>query len=178
MWGAFNFFGFKKNEQENDQLVDTESDQKQSTEELNSSPPTSDLVYSPSPWDEHQAMDGDIPAAGVVAKAGSPLQSGTELATREAIGEALKTVYDPEIPVDIYELGLIYEINIEINGDTKIVMTLTAPGCPVAGILPQQVADAAASVEGTGDIEVTLVWDPPWDQEKMSDDAKLALGMF
>ena len=100
------------------------------------------------------------------------------LAAMEEIGEALKTVYDPEIPVDIYELGLIYEINIEISGDIKLVMTLTAPGCPVAGILPQQVADAAASVEGTGEIEVTLVWDPPWDTEKMSEDAKLAVGMY
>ena len=96
----------------------------------------------------------------------------------ESVWEQLRTVYDPEIPVDIYELGLIYEINTEINGDVKLVMTLTAPGCPVAGILPQQVADAAASVDGTGEIEVTLVWDPPWDMEKMSDDAKLALGMF
>ena len=87
-------------------------------------------------------------------------------------------MYDPEIPVDIYELGLIYEINIEINGDVRLVMTLTAPGCPVAGILPQQVADAAASVEGTAEIEVTLVWDPPWDMEKMSEDAKLALDMY
>lgn len=100
------------------------------------------------------------------------------VASREAIAEALKTVYDPEIPVDIYELGLIYEINIEVNGDIRLVMTLTAPGCPVAGILPQQVADAAASVEGAGEIEVTLVWDPPWDMEKMSEDAKLALDMF
>ena len=123
-------------------------------------------------------MDGDIPKTGVVARAGNPLQPGTELASKEEVGVALKTVYDPEIPVDIYELGLIYEINIEINGDIKLVMTLTAPGCPVAGILPQQVADAAASVEGTGEIEVTLVWDPPWDTEKMSEDAKLALGMY
>ena len=106
------------------------------------------------------------------------MQSGVELASKEEISQALKTVYDPEIPVDIYELGLIYEINTEINGDVKLVMTLTAPGCPVAGILPQQVADAAASVDGTGEIEVTLVWDPPWDMEKMSEDAKLALGMF
>ena len=100
------------------------------------------------------------------------------LIRQEDLVLALKTVYDQEIPVDIYELGLIYEINLEINGDIKLVMTLTAPGCPVAGILPQQVADAAASVEGTGEIEVTLVWDPPWDTEKMSEDAKLALGMY
>ena len=76
-----------------------------------------DSVYSPSPWDEHQAMDGDVPTTGVVARAGDPLKSGAELATREAIGEALKTVYDPEIPVDIYELGLIYEINIDVKSN-------------------------------------------------------------
>ena len=92
--------------------------------------------------------------------------------------EALKTVYDPEIPVDIYELGLIYEIKQADDGSVKLDMTLTAPGCPVAGILPQQVADAVSSVDGTGEVEVFLVWDPPWDMEKMSEEAKLALGMF
>jgi len=73
---------------------------------------------------------------------------------------------------------LIYELNVAQNGDVKIEMTLTAPGCPVAGILPQQVADAAASVDGTGEIEVYLVWEPAWDMDKMSEDAKLALGFF
>lgn len=100
------------------------------------------------------------------------------VASREAVVDALKTVYDPEIPVDIYELGLIYEIDIAQDGDIKITMSLTAPGCPVAGILPQQVAEAAASLTGTGEVEVFLVWDPPWDAEMMSEDAKLALGFF
>ena len=98
--------------------------------------------------------------------------------TQDDIVRALKTVYDPEIPVDIYELGLIYKLDIAEKGNTRIEMTLTAPGCPVAGILPQQVADAAASVDGIGEVEVFLVWDPAWDMEKMSEDAKLALGMF
>ena len=177
MWGAFNIFGRKKSEPVEERIVEVKSEHKP-MEQPQSSTQTPDPVYAPSPWDEHQAMDGDVPKTGVVARAGNPLQPGTELASKEEIGVALKTVYDPEIPVDIYELGLIYEINIEINGDIKLVMTLTAPGCPVAGILPQQVADAAASVEGTGEIEVTLVWDPPWDTEKMSEDAKLALGMY
>ena len=97
---------------------------------------------------------------------------------REGVVEALKTVYDPEIPVDIYELGLVYEIDITDTGNMKITMTLTAPGCPVAGILPQQVADAAASVTETGEVEVYLVWDPPWDMEKMSEEARLALDLF
>ena len=177
MWGAFNIFGRKKSEPVEEDIVAVKSES-ELLKQPQSSMETQDPVYAPSPWDEHQAMDGDVPETGVVARAGNPLQTGTELASKEEIGEALKTVYDPEIPVDIYELGLIYEINIEINGDIKLVMTLTAPGCPVAGILPQQVADAAASVEGTGEIEVTLVWDPPWDTEKMSEDAKLALGMY
>ena len=177
MWDAFNIFGRNKSEPVEEDIVAVKSES-ELLKQPQSSIETQDPVYAPSPWDEHQAMDGDVPETGVVARAGNPLQPGTELASKEEIGEALKTVYDPEIPVDIYELGLIYEINIEINGDIKLVMTLTAPGCPVAGILPQQVADAAASVEGTGEIEVTLVWDPPWDTEKMSEDAKLALGMY
>jgi len=115
---------------------------------------------------------------GLVGKAGEPIEEGTPVGSKEAVVEALKTVYDPEIPVDIYELGLIYELDIAESGSAKIQMTLTAPGCPVAGILPQQVADAAASVDGIGETEVFLVWEPAWDMEKMSEDAKLALGFF
>ena len=131
------------------------------------------------PWDAHPA-DEDTLEAGLVGKAGNPLDPPVTAspASKEAMVEALKTVYDPEIPVDIYELGLIYELNPADDGSVKVEMTLTAPGCPVAGILPQQVADAVASVEGTGEVEVYLVWDPPWDMEKMSEEAKLALGMF
>ena len=95
----------------------------------------------------------------------------------EDIIGALKTVYDPEIPVDIYELGLIYGIE-EEKDNVKVKMTLTAPGCPVAGILPQQVADAAAAIEGVGEVEVYLVWEPAWDMANISEDAKLALGLF
>ena len=115
---------------------------------------------------------------GLVGKAGELFEEGTAVRPKDAIIEALKTVYDPEIPVDIYELGLIYELDIAESGGVKVQMTLTAPGCPVAGILPQQVADAAASVDGTGEVEVYLVWEPAWDMEKMSEDAKLALGMY
>ena len=178
MFGAFNFFGRMKDEPVDNLQSELKKDEIQVGEKLEAAGQAPEPVYAPSPWDEHQETEGDIPAGGVVARAGNPLQSGVELASEDAISQALKTVYDPEIPVDIYELGLIYEINTEIIGDVKLVMTLTAPGCPVAGILPQQVADAAATVDGTGEIEVTLVWDPPWDMEKMSDDAKLALGMF
>ncbi len=132
------------------------------------------------PWEDHQEPATDFgDATGLVGKAGKPLDEGTSVvASEEAIADAIKTVYDPEIPVNIYDLGLIYEIDVARDGKVKITMSLTAPGCPVAGILPQQVAEAAASVDGTGEVEVFLVWDPPWDAEMMTEDAKLALGFF
>jgi len=99
-------------------------------------------------------------------------------ALRLGIVEALHTVYDPEIPVDIYELGLIYDISIETSGDVAIKMTLTAPGCPVAGSMPDMVKDAVGAVEFVGKVDVELVWDPPWDRDRMSETAQLALGMI
>ncbi|MGB2166700.1 MAG: iron-sulfur cluster assembly protein [Candidatus Puniceispirillales bacterium] len=89
--------------------------------------------------------------------------------------DALSTVFDPEIPVNIYELGLIYDIEPKDNGDVYITMSLTAPGCPVAGILPKQAADAVAKLDHVGLVEVELVWDPAWTKDRMSDDARLAL---
>jgi FeS assembly SUF system protein len=131
------------------------------------------------PWQNHSepGLDNE---SGLVARAGIPRDPDEPAQpSRDGVIEALKTVFDPEIPVNIYELGLVYELDVnETTGNAKIVMTLTAPGCPVAGILPQQVADAAAGVPGTGQVEVYLVWDPPWDMEKMSEEAKLALGYF
>ena len=112
------------------------------------------------------------------AVAGRPLAPGVPVAAREAVIEALQTVHDPEIPVNIYELGLIYELDLGPDGSTLIQMSLTAPGCPVAGEMPGQVAEAVAAVPGVGEVEVTLVWDPPWTPERMSEDARLALGMF
>ena len=91
---------------------------------------------------------------------------------------ALKTVYDPEIPADIYELGLIYKIDVDDNRNVAVEMTLTAPGCPVAGEMPIWVENAVASVAGVGQVAVQLTFDPPWDQTRMSDEARLALGMF
>jgi FeS assembly SUF system protein len=99
-------------------------------------------------------------------------------ALRPRIVDAIKTVYDPEIPVNIYELGLIYDLDIDPKGNVAIKMTLTAPGCPVAGTMPQMVRDAVAKVEGLNDIDVDLVWDPPWDKSRMSEAAQLELGMF
>jgi FeS assembly SUF system protein len=91
---------------------------------------------------------------------------------------ALKTVYDPEIPADIYELGLIYKIDVDDERNVAIEMTLTAPGCPVAGEMPTWVENAVAAVAGVGQVSVKLTFDPPWDKDRMSDEAKLALGMF
>jgi len=91
---------------------------------------------------------------------------------------ALKTVYDPEIPSDIYELGLIYKIDINDDREVAVEMTLTAPGCPVAGEMPKWVEDAVNAVPGVSGTKVTLTFDPPWDQSRMSDEARLALNMF
>ena len=91
---------------------------------------------------------------------------------------AMRSVYDPEIPVNIYDLGLIYGLDISAGGEVSVRMTLTAPGCPVAGILPDQVAAAIRAVDGVSDVQVELVWDPPWSQDCMSDEARLTLGLF
>ena len=91
---------------------------------------------------------------------------------------ALKTVYDPEIPADIYELGLIYKVDIEDDRSVKVDMTLTTPNCPSAAELPQMVENAVASVPGVSGAKVNVVWDPPWDQSRMSDEARLVLNMW
>jgi len=92
--------------------------------------------------------------------------------------DSLKTVFDPEIPVDIYELGLIYKVDMSDDRDVAIDMTLTAPGCPVAGEMPGWVEDAVMGIEGIKSCTVNLVFDPPWDPSRMSDEAKLQLNMF
>ena len=91
---------------------------------------------------------------------------------------ALKTVYDPEIPVDIYELGLIYKVDVGDNKDVSVEMTLTAPGCPVAGEMPNMVQSALEGVEGIGKVSVNMTFDPPWSPERMSEEAKLELNMM
>ena len=91
---------------------------------------------------------------------------------------ALKTVYDPEIPADIYELGLIYKVDIEDDRSVNVDMTLTTPNCPAAQELPQMVEDAVASVSGVREAKVNIVWDPPWDPSRMSDEARLVLNMW
>ena len=123
------------------------------------------------------SLDGGNAAAPV---AGSWTPSGETLAapTEDALLAAIATVYDPEIPVNIYELGLIYVVDLDEEGRVKVEMTLTAPGCPSAQELPVQVRDAVLLVPGVTACEVETVWDPPWDASRMSDDARLALNMF
>ena len=112
---------------------------------------------------------------GFIARAGRPLPAGQTAASESAIIDALMTVKDPEIPVNIYDLGLIYTIDRQPDGAVAITMSLTAPGYPVAGEMPGQVAEAVAAVDGVGEVAVTLVWSPPWTPDRMSEDAKLAL---
>ena len=123
-------------------------------------------------------MDAPESAANDAQINGSAIpQAELDMLTDDLIG-AIKTVYDPEIPVDIYELGLIYKIDVSDDRDIEVDMTLTAPGCPVAGEMPQWVSDAIGSVDGVGDVKVNLVFDPPWTPERMSEEAKVALNMF
>ena len=126
----------------------------------------------------HEFMPGATPGEEFSATRGEPLADDKSPASDAAVIEALQTVYDPEIPVNIYDLGLIYEADIDDRGNVTIEMSLTAPGCPVAGQMPAWVADAVSNVPGTGVVEVKLVWDPPWTQDRMSEDAKMALGLL
>jgi FeS assembly SUF system protein len=113
--------------------------------------------------------------AGYIARAGERLSVASGPADPIAVEDALKSVHDPEIPVNIFDLGLIYDIDRRADGDVYITMSLTAPGCPVAGEMPGQVAHAVAALDDVGAVSVELVWDPPWSPERMSDDARLAL---
>ena len=120
----------------------------------------------------------DYLAGFLAEKKPEPAQGGPGGALQEAVIEALKSIYDPEIPVDIYELGLIYDVAISEDGDAVVTMTLTTPHCPVAESMPGEVELRVLSVPGIRDAEVKLVWDPPWDPSKMSDEARLELGML
>ncbi len=113
------------------------------------------------------------------ATEGEPLDTTvTPVAAEDQVIAALRTVHDPEIPVNIYDLGLIYDTTIHQDGTVEIEMSLTAPGCPVAGEMPGEVARAVAALPGAGEVTVRLVWEPPWTPELMSEDARLALGMI
>ena len=126
----------------------------------------------------------DAPAAETQTAGNTPVEGVSALPPEEIerltadIIAALKTVYDPEIPADIYELGLIYKIDINDDREIAVEMTLTAPGCPVAGEMPVWVENAVSAVPGVSGVTVTLTFDPPWEQSRMSDEARLALNMF
>jgi FeS assembly SUF system protein len=126
-------------------------------------PPTADAAEA-APCTEHEPSGDAAPVNAAVLE--------------PRIIEALSTVYDPEIPVNIYELGLIYDVDIHPNGDLDIRMTLTSPACPVAGTLPLEVESKAGEVEGVGNVTVELVWDPPWTPDRMTEAAKLELGFM
>lgn len=134
------------------------------------------MAPEPPAWERTEIADRE--AVAVAGSGEKPAQPIDVEAVRPLVVDALKTVYDPEIPVNIYELGLIYALDIDPEGQAEIKMTLTAPACPVAGVLPQEVADKVASVAGISQARVELVWDPPWSMERMSEEAKLELGFF
>ncbi|RWL87038.1 MAG: SUF system Fe-S cluster assembly protein [Mesorhizobium sp.] len=113
---------------------------------------------------------------GIVSASAIPADELARLT--DDIVSALKTVYDPEIPADIYELGLVYKIDIEDDRSVKIDMTLTAPGCPVAGEMPGWVENAVGAVEGVSGVEVNMVFDPPWTPDRMSEEAQVAVGWY
>ena len=119
---------------------------------------------------------GEAPANAPAVSSAIPADELARLT--DDIVSALKTVYDPEIPADIYELGLVYKIDIEDDRQVKIDMTLTAPGCPVAGEMPGWVENAAMSVEGIQNVTVNMVYDPPWDASRMSEEAQVALNWW
>ena len=150
-------------------------------EKEQTTPPDATMLDRPmlqSALDDGGDMDDFLPRAeeGSCAYAGEPLVAGAPTADPVDIEAALRTVHDPEIPVNIYDLGLIYACEMDHDGNLDVIMTLTAPACPVAGEMPQQIADVLAALDCVGKVRVTLTWDPPWTTERMSEDARLALG--
>lgn len=137
---------------------------------------TSDHLFLPVSDVPHPPTEPISEAVGGSGK--KPVEPIDPAKVEEAVIEALKTVYDPEIPVNIYELGLIYGVEVSEDGRAEIRMTLTAPACPVAGALVEEVAEKSGRVEGVSTSHVELVWDPPWTPDNMTDAAKLELGML
>ena len=127
---------------------------------------------------EVDAPADDAANTEIVSSEGSSIGSDELEAFGKELIAAIKTVYDPEIPVDVFELGLIYKVDVADNRDVAVDMTLTAPGCPVAGEMPIMVKDALATVPGIGEINVNMVFEPPWTPERMSEEAKLELNMY
>ncbi len=153
-----------------------EIENKENTEDTTVGATESRLLQAMSVSDEEDAAPAELPE--YVAYAGTELPQGTEKAKMFDIVEKIRTVSDPEIPLNVYDMGLIYKIDQRDNGDIYIEMTVTAPTCPIAGELPQQVADAVSEVAGTGKIEVKIVWEPAWTPERMTDEAKEMLELI
>jgi FeS assembly SUF system protein len=142
-------------------------------------PPAAAAVATPGAMAAAPAAEsGPAAPAESGPAADAPEANAQATGLEDGIVEALKTVYDPEIPVNIYEMGLIYDLNVEPDGRVQIKMTLTSPGCPVAGSLPGEVKDKVESVPGVAGAEVEVVWDPVWNPSMMSEAARLQLGMF
>ncbi len=140
-------------------------------------------IHSPAPMTAVAATHADsdepyIPHQNRISASPAALKSAETLELEKQVVAAMKTVFDPEIPVDIYQLGLIYDIDIDSEKNVQIRMTLTAPGCPVAGSLPIQVEQVVEAVPDVKSSSVELVWDPPWEKEMMSEAAKLQLGFL
>jgi FeS assembly SUF system protein len=135
---------------------------------------------SPPATNADTTASADAPLAPAADAAGSPSALPADELSRltDEVIAALKTVYDPEIPSDIYELGLVYRIDIADDRKVTVEMTLTTPNCPSAQELPTMVENAVASVPGVGEVKVDIVWDPPWDPSRMSDEARAVLNMW
>lgn len=125
-----------------------------------------------------QAMAAQTPVEEFSVTEGEPLPAGAPKASKEELVNALRTVCDPEIMINIYDLGLVYDVRQSDDGNVEVDMTLTAPTCPVAGVLPGQAAAALAALEGVGTATVNLVWEPAWSPERLTDEAKAMLEMF
>ena len=147
---------------------------------MSESTPNKDMPVIDTSAEAHTSQassDADIPVENNDEIAATEMSPEMEALTDEIVG-ALKSVYDPEIPVDIYELGLIYRVEVTDDRDVNIDMTLTEPGCPVAEHMPVWVQDAVSALDGIGDVKVNMVFEPPWDPSRMTDEARVALNMF
>ena len=147
---------------------------------MSESTPNKDMPVIDTSAEAHTSQassDAEIPVENNDEIAAPEMSPEMQALTDEIVG-ALKSVYDPEIPVDIYELGLIYRVEVKDDRDVNIDMTLTALGCPVAEHMPVWVQDAVSALDGIGDVKVNMVFEPPWDPSRMTDEARVALNMF
>ena len=137
------------------------------------------MSYGMPPYGGHMEPPNIEELQDFVARAGEPLEPGTVAASCELVVEALRSVYDPEIPVNIFEMGLIYSIRANADNSVDLTMTLTSPACPVAGTLPPEIQEKITSmIADVAETRVEVVWDPPWNMDMMSEAAKLELGMM